>query len=138
MTIKLLIDECLWPKLVTLAHEAGYEAVAVRDREWCGLKDHQLMVHVLEEDFTLVTHNSKDFRGPAGKGEGGLHREQPLHCGLICLNSAHSFTPMRQERLFKAALERLSEHKSLVNYAIEVFEDEDDEITLDEYEIPTQ
>jgi predicted nuclease of predicted toxin-antitoxin system len=136
MTIKLLIDECLWPKLVQLAHEAGYDAIAVRDRGWCGLKDHELMIRVLEEDYTLVTHNSKDFRGPTGSGKGGLHRAEALHCGLICLNSSYSLTPSRQERLFTMILQRLKNHESLVNYALEIFESEDGTITFDEYEIP--
>jgi len=114
MTFKLLIDECLVPSLTVLAWEAEHEATSVRDRDWCGLKDYELMAHVIDGDYTLVTHNSKDFRGPAGTGKGGLHRQQSLHAGLICLNSVHSMTVSRQQRLFKRVLEELENLPDLI------------------------
>src|SRR5689334_10077226 len=58
MTIKLLIDECLSPELVHLAHQRGHVAVAVRDRGWTGLKDHEVVAKALEHDMVLVTRNA--------------------------------------------------------------------------------
>lgn len=67
MTFKLLIDECLSPTLVEMAHAAGHlESTCVRDRGWLGVKDWVLIEKVVKEDFTLVTHNSKDFRVSRG------------------------------------------------------------------------
>ncbi|MDR3415253.1 MAG: DUF5615 family PIN-like protein [Nevskia sp.] len=74
MSYKLLIDECLSPKLVVLARAAGHhESTCVRDRGWQGQQDHTLMRNVVDEDFTLVTHNAIDFRGPGVPSLGGLH-----------------------------------------------------------------
>ncbi|MDM0030414.1 DUF5615 family PIN-like protein [Variovorax saccharolyticus] len=64
MSFKLLIDECLSPTLIQLAWPAGHvQSSYVRDRGWLGLKDWELIECVVREDFTLVTRNSKDFRG---------------------------------------------------------------------------
>jgi hypothetical protein len=72
VTFKFLIDECLWPGLVQMAREAGHwESTCVRDRGWSGSKDHQLIQHAVQEDYTLVTHNAVDFRGPPGGPVGG-------------------------------------------------------------------
>jgi hypothetical protein len=136
MTFKLLIDECLMPGLSALAWEAGHEATCVRDRGWLGLKDHELIEHVVAGDYTLVTHNSKDFRGPAGTGEGGLHRKQAIHAGLICLNSTQPMSIPRQRRLFACVLIALAEHDDLVNKAMEVFEADDGTCTVCVYVIP--
>ncbi|HEV3422260.1 MAG TPA: DUF5615 family PIN-like protein [Paraburkholderia sp.] len=136
MTLKLLIDECLVPDLTKLAWEAGHEATCVRDRGWLGLKDHELIEHVVAGDYTFVTHNSKDFRGPAGTGEGGLHRKQAIHAGLICLNSTRPMSISRQQRLFKLALAELANLDDLVNKAMEVFEDDEGGCIIDVYDIP--
>lgn len=96
MSFRLLIDECLSPELVDLAVEAGYvESTCARDRGLLAKKDWELTTFVVSADFTLVTHNARDFRGTGATDPGGLHAAQPIHAGLICLNSVH---PMHLDR----------------------------------------
>lgn len=67
MSFKLLIDECPSSTLVQMAHAAGHlESTCARDRGWLGVKDWMLIENVANGAFTLVTHNSKDFRGAKG------------------------------------------------------------------------
>ena len=137
MSLKLLIDECLSPELVQMARNRGHpESTCVRDRGWSGLNDHQLMRHVGAEDFTLVTHNSFDCRGPIGGPPGGLHAKLPIHAGLICLNAALPMSSDRQRLLFGLALDEIAGRTDIINRALEVTEGEDGQVTVDEYEIP--
>ena len=59
--MRFLIDECLSPALVDVAHEAGYEAYHVAHRGWSGWTDRQLFRVMLEEQFVIVTNNRDDF-----------------------------------------------------------------------------
>jgi predicted nuclease of predicted toxin-antitoxin system len=63
---KFLIDECLTPDLATLARERGFfESAQVTWLGKAGWKDWELKRFILEQDWTFVTRNSADFRGPA-------------------------------------------------------------------------
>jgi hypothetical protein len=126
MTFKLLIDECLSPRLVDDARAAGFtESTCVRDRGLSGARDWQLMTLVIAQDFTLVTNNSKDFRGVGGYAPGGLHAKTDIHAGLICLNCAvpGGMDLDRQRDLFRIALKQLEGRDDLINQAREVFEE---------------
>ncbi len=137
MTYKFLIDECLSPALVGQAVDAGHvESTCVRDRGLAGTKDWRLVELVVEGDFTLVTHNSADFRGKGAEAPGGLYAEIEVHAGLVCLNSAHVMTVPRQKRLFQQALEVLAERPDLVNVSLEVFEEVDGLVHVEIYDIP--
>ena len=141
MTLKLLIDECLSPKLVAMAVAAGHvESTCVRDRGWLGLSDWRLIEHVVAEDFTLVTANAKDFRGHHDGELGGLHNGQPIHAGLICLNAQDGLDLALQEQLFEVALDQLRRLGDLVNQALEItLESHDDDgaqVAIELYEIP--
>lgn len=97
MSFRLLIDECLSPELVRMAVNAGHlESTCVRNRGWAGIKDWQLIEQAVANDYTLVTHNSVDFRGNGPGNLGGEHAKQPIHAGLICLNSVHVLDFERQ------------------------------------------
>jgi len=140
MSFKLLIDECLSPTLVAMAHAAGHlESTCVRDRGWLGVKDWVLIENVAKEDFTLVTHNSKDFRGTKGSTPGGLHNDQPIHAGLICLNveADGGMDLGLQEQLFSIALQEIGSMTDLVNQALEVTLGQDGAAAVDLYEIPS-
>ncbi len=64
--MKFLVDECLSPELVKLAHAKGHgEASHVVWLGRAGLKDWELKPVILGGDWTFVTKNSVDFRGPA-------------------------------------------------------------------------
>lgn len=137
MTFRLLIDECLSPDLVRLAIAAGHvESTCVRNRGWAGTKDWQLIEHIVANDYTLVTHNSVDFRGRGPGDLGGEHANQSIHAGLICLNSTQVMDLQRQLDLFQLVLRELASMNDLVNQALEVFETEDGSVELEIYDIP--
>jgi hypothetical protein len=137
MTLRFLIDECLSPELVQMAVRAGHTSTTcVRDRGLSGTKDWQLIEYVVAGDFTLVTCNSVDFRGrPPGK-PGGEYSRQPIHAGLVCLNSVYPLGLQRQRDLFQIALEEVATLGDLVNKALEVFEMQDGSVELVLYDIP--
>lgn len=136
MRLRLLIDECLSPELVHMAVAAGHvESTCVRDRGWSGTKDWKLVILAVEGDYTLVTHNAVDFRGGGPGRLGGQHAKQPIHAGLVCLNSAFVMDLERQRDLFSLALQELAFHQDLVNQAMEVFEREDGAVEIVVYDI---
>jgi len=75
--VKLWIDECLSPVLVSQAHDCGYEATCTRDRGLLGAPDDELIVRAIDEGFAFVTNNDTDFRGLCANAE--------LHAGLVVL-----------------------------------------------------
>ena len=92
--------------------------------------------YVVANDYTLVTHNSVDFRGQGSGNLGGGHAKQPIHAGLVCLNSALVMDLERQLDLFQLVLRELANMNDLVNQALEVFESEDGSVELEIYDIP--
>ncbi len=86
--MKFLIDECLSPQLAKMAIEKGHgETSHVVWMKMGGLKDWELTPIILEGDWTFVTKNSVDFRGPKDKpGTKGQYADVAIHAGLICLN----------------------------------------------------
>ena len=137
MSHRFLIDECLSPELAQMAILAGHgESTCVRDRGLAGQKDWELMVYVVNGDFTLVTHNARDFRGEGLESPGGLHAQVDIHAGLVCLTSALPMNLDRQRDLFQLALQELAGMPDLINQALEVFEDATGEVSLTLYDIP--
>lgn len=121
--MKFLIDECLTLDLVQLARGRGFgESSHV---VWLGLqgcKDWELMRVVLDGDWTLVTHNAFDFRGPRAKpGSRGQYSGIDLHAGLICLGGDDSLSKSMQVSLFGQALEEVGNPGDLVNQVLEVW-----------------
>ena len=95
------------------------------------------MQRVVAEDYTLVTHNARDFRGAGPDQPGGYHARETIHAGLVCLTSVLSPMDMdRQRDLFAIALEHLAGQGDLVNQALEVFEHDDSAVSLIVYAIP--
>ena len=88
MVPKFLIDECLSPDLAALARDRGFpESSHVTWLGKAGWQDWELKRFILEQDWTFVTRNSGDFRGPATQpGSKGQYADVPLHAGLICIN----------------------------------------------------
>ncbi len=108
---KFLIDECLSPDVVEVARERGFpessHAVWMGKAGW---KDWELKSFILEGDWTFVTRNSVDFRGPADHpGTGGQFAAVPLHAGLICINGPDGTTAEIQCELFRAVLDELGQ-----------------------------
>lgn len=108
--MRILIDECLSPALVTVANDLGFEAYYVAHRGWAGYTDGQLMREILREEFVLVTNNRDDFLG--------LIRGVELHPGLIVFldNVRRSV----QLDLFAIALSAATALPSMINRVIEI------------------
>lgn len=138
MTASFLVDECLSPELVSVARQRGYAAVAVRDRGWTGLKDHEIVAKALEHDMVLVTRNARDFRGSTTTAVGGLLRRVTVHPGLVCIDSEtdEGFDILKQLPLFEVALEEIAGEPDLVNQAIDVVEEVGGDIVVTRYDIP--
>lgn len=85
-----------------------------------GRSDHELKRVALDGDWTFVTNNSIDFRGPAASpGSKGQYAGVELHAGLVCLNGPVGMDLDTQLELFAAVLDELDRDPDLVNGAIE-------------------
>lgn len=108
--MKFLIDECLHTTLVAVAQDHGHECFHVN---WIGLSgeaDWDLMPRIVEENFTFVTNNARDFRR--------LYTNEELHPGLVII--VPQVVPALQRELFEAVLADLEPNEDLLNEVIEI------------------
>ncbi|MCC6913247.1 MAG: DUF5615 family PIN-like protein [Rhodospirillaceae bacterium] len=137
--MKFLVDECLSTELTKLARDRGYgESSHV---VWLGLggaKDWNLIAPILDGDWTFVTKNSVDFRGPPdAPGSKGQYKAAKLHTGLICLNGPPGMDLDLQLELFAVALDELVREGNLINQVLEItLPDNDAEIEIFRYSLP--
>jgi hypothetical protein len=140
--MKLLIDECLSEELSKRARDRGHpESSHVRWIGKTGAKDWLLLPVILDGDWTFVTRNSVDFRGPANApGSKGEYRKVSLHAGIVCLNGPPGMDLDMQIELFDAALHALEEDGDLINQVLEItLEDANDaEISVVRYALPSE
>ena len=120
--MKLLVDECLSDELTKLAQRRGHAEAShiawVGKRGW---KDWELKAVILDGDWTLVTKNSIDFRGPDdAPGSRGQYADVALHAGLICLNGPVGMDLDLQLELFEAARDERDCDNDLVNQVLEI------------------
>ncbi|HZL68205.1 MAG TPA: hypothetical protein VFC29_12845 [Candidatus Limnocylindrales bacterium] len=103
-----------------------------------GWKDWELKAVILDGDWTFVTKNSIDFRGPDdAPGSRGQYADVALHAGLICLNGPVGMDLDLQLELFEAALDELDCDNDLVNQVLEItLPDPADEIEVLRYKLP--
>lgn len=136
--MKFLIDECLSPKLAKLARGLGYgESGHVVWLEKRGWQDWKLMPSIVDEDWTFVTKNAIDFRGPKdATAAGGHYASAEIHAGLICLNGPEGMDLDLQLELFEHALEELAREGDLVNQRLEITATEDGEVEMLRYIFP--
>jgi predicted nuclease of predicted toxin-antitoxin system len=123
--VKFLVDECLHTSLVAVAEARGHEA---RHVNWLGLSgetDWGLMPRILDEDFTFVTNNARDFRK--------LYAREELHAGLLII--VPQVAPNKQRELFDALLEELGADAGMMNEIIEIAL-EDGAAIITRYELP--
>ncbi|KQT04607.1 toxin-antitoxin system, toxin component, PIN family protein [Rhizobium sp. Leaf391] len=123
--MKFLIDECLHTSLVAVAGDYGHDCFHIN---WLGLSgetDWDLMPRIVEEDFTFVTNNARDFRK--------LYAKEQLHAGLVII--VPQVLPELQRQLFALTLQELIEGGEIVNEVIEVSLDGDEAI-LTRYSLP--
>ena len=138
--MKLLIDECLSEELAKRARALGHlDSSHVRWIGKAGAKDWELLPVILAGDWTFVTKNSVDFRGPAdAPGSIGQYARAPIHAGLICLNGPVGMDLDMQLELFEAALDALAEDDELINQVLEATLDDAQasEIRIVRYALP--
>ena len=105
-----------------MARDCGYlEASHVVWIGKAGWKDWELKQVLLDGDWTLVTRNSNDFRGPANApGTRGQFADVAVHSGLICLNGTEDFDLITQQELFSEVLRELEGLGDLVNEVLEI------------------
>lgn len=137
--MKFLIDECLSPELTKIAVNKGHGQSS--HIVWLGrggYKDWELKPIILDDDWTFVTKNSVDFRGPKDKpGTKGQYADVAIHAGLICLNGPPGMHLDMQIELFEQALVELDGDPDLVNQVLEITLDDDDLRVL-RYALPTE
>ncbi len=135
--MKLLIDECLSQRLVPMAQANGFtEPTHIVWLGKSGWKDWELKPLILDGDWTFVTKNSVDFRGPeSAPGSKGQYADVAIHAGLICLNGPSTMDLTMQLGLFEEALKELQADDDLVNQVLEVTMSED-EIHIMRYQLP--
>src|ERR1039457_4206113 len=118
---KLLIDENLSPSLVELAVATGFVCSHVNHLGLTGQKDWQLKATILEGDWTFVTNNGVDFRGPAKQpGTQGVYAALSLHAGLVCIDASGGLNLASQRRLFDLVLSNLEAEGALTNQVLQV------------------
>ncbi len=101
-----------------------------------GHKDWQLKPLILDGDWTFVTKNSVDFRGPAAHpGDRGQYADVTIHAGLICLNGPPGMDLDMQIELFEHAMGEVAANSDLINQVLEVTM-EDDTIRILRYRLP--
>ena len=128
--MKFLIDECLTPGLVRLAHERGHgESTHVT---WLGLrsrKDWSIVRQAVDDGYVLVTNNTTDFTP--------LLSRESVHAGLVCLNVVPGLMSLDvQKRLFALALDRLGDVEP-INELLEVTLLENRSIRIERYDLPS-
>lgn len=135
--MKFLVDECLSPELAKLARARGHgESSHVVWLGRGGLKDWELKPVILAGDWTFVTKNSVDFRGPdASPGSKGQYADVALHAGLVCLNGPPGMDLDMQIELFGQAMDELAADADLVNQVLEITWEED-ELHVRRYRLP--
>ena len=134
---KFLIDECLSPDLATLARQRGFvESSHVTWLGKGGWKDWELKAFILDHDWTFVTRNSSDFRGPENTpGSRGQYAGVTLHAGLVCINGPNQMGAEEEAELFDIVLDTIG-LGDLVNEGIEITLSEDGEFELVRYALP--
>jgi hypothetical protein len=137
--VKFLIDECLSLDLVDIARNRGFtQSSHVVWLGKAGWKDWELKRLIVDEDWTFVTRDSVDFRGPAEyPGTRGQYADVAIHAGLVCINGPTAMNLELQCELFSAALDEIGNVDQLVNEVVEVdLETPEAEITIRRYTLP--
>ena len=136
---KILIDENLSPSLAADAQLRGFVCSHVNHLGKAGTKDWELKRVILEGDWTFVTNNSIDFRGPAGKpGSAGEYADVRLHAGLVCIDAPFGLNLNLQRQLFALILDELVKNGDLTNQLLEVGVKKDGKVELRRIALPAE
>jgi predicted nuclease of predicted toxin-antitoxin system len=91
---KMIVDECMSPRVVPALCEMGYDAIHVRDRGMLQAEDYQVWRFALEEDRFVCTINAGHFKKLASLSE--------IHPGVVIFPNGHN--PPSQLNLIMSAL----------------------------------
>ena len=136
---KILIDENLSPSLAADAQLRGFLCSHVNHLGKTGTKDWELKRVILEGDWTFVTNNSIDFRGPAGKpGSAGEYADMRLHAGLVCIDAPSGLNLSLQRQLFALILDEFAKNGDLTNQLLQVAVKKDGRVKLRRIALPAE
>ena len=126
------------PELAKIAIHKGHGETS--HIVWMGLagrKDWELKPIILENDWTFVTKNSIDFRGPMDTpGTKGQYADVAIHAGLICLNGPPGMDLDMQIELFDQALNELDADPHMINQVLEISLEDEEELRVRRYAMP--
>lgn len=118
---KILIDENLSPSLAADAQRRGFLCSHVNHIGKSRWKDWGLKRVILDGDWTFVTNNSIDFRGPSDKpGSSGEYADVRLHAGLVCIDAPFGLNLNLQRQVFSLILDDFLDHGDLTNQILQV------------------
>jgi predicted nuclease of predicted toxin-antitoxin system len=105
--VKALLDEQLSPQLAVRLREAGYDVVAVADRDdLVGSSDSIILGVAASEGRAVITNNVKDFRPLAAE----RLAQGRTHAGLILVPSTRTRTRAAITALATAIAKVLEDH----------------------------
>ncbi len=94
---------------------------------------------ILDGDWTFVTRNSVDFRGPPSRpGSRGQYADVEVHAGLVCLNGPDGMDLDVQTEMFEEVLDELADNPDLVNQVLEITLEDGDEFHILRYRLPVE
>ena len=136
---KIPIDENLSTSLAADAQLRGFLCSHVNHLGKAGTKDWELKRVILEGDWTFVTNNSIDFRGPAGKpGSAGEYADMRLHAGLVCIDAPSGLNLSLQRQLFALILDEFAKNGDLTNQLLQVAVKKDGKVELRRIALPAE
>jgi hypothetical protein len=136
---KILIDENLSPSLAADGQQRGFLCLHVNHLGKTGTKDWELKRIILEGDWTFVTNNSIDFRGPADEpGSSGEYADVRLHAGLVCIDAPFGLNLNLQRQLFALILDEIVKNGELTNQLLEVGVKKDGKLELRRIALPAE
>jgi hypothetical protein len=137
--LKILIDENLSPSLTADAQQKGFLCSHVNHLGKTGTKDWELKRVILEGDWTFVTNNSTDFRGPANEpGSSGEYADVRLHAGLVCIDAPFGLNMGLQRQIFGLILDDLAKNGDLTNQVLQVEVRKDGRVQLERFALPAE
>jgi hypothetical protein len=136
---KILIDENLSPSLAADAQQKGFLCSHVNHLGMTGTKDWELKRVILEGDWTFVTNNSTDFRGPSNEpGSSGEYADVRLHAGLVCIDAPIGLNLDSQRQIFGLVLDDLAKNGDLTNQLLQVDVRKDGRVQLERFALPAE
>ena len=136
---KILIDENLSPSLTADAQQKGFVCSHVNHLGKMGTKDWELKHVIPEGDWTFVTNNSADFRGPVDEpGSSGEYADVRLHAGLVCIDAPFGLNLDLQRQIFGLILDDLVKNGNLTNQLLQVHLRKGGRVQLERFALPEE